>query len=313
MSTAWIRATDLTSRRVRQSVLEWHRNNPNFFAAAALTAAAYYLGAKVGLALTFPPLPVSVLWPPNAILLAAMLMVPTRWWWVILATVFPIHLIAELQGGVPLTMVLCWFISNCVEALIGAGAVRAMTKRPQPFETLGGVAIFVAFAALLAPFLSSFLDAAFVRLNGWGESSYWDVWKARFLANALATLTLVPLGLTWLRRSSAVRTVSPDAIGEAAALLCGLLVVGFVVFEYQDTNAALMPAILYLPLPFMLWAAFRFGPRGASAVCTLVGFLAVIGAAHGRGPFAGGSSSETALAVQLFLIFVAVFVLCLAA
>ena len=314
MSTAWIRSVDATSRRVLESVFAWHGNNRNLLGAALLTAAAYYLGAKVGLALTFPPLPVSVLWPPNAILLAALLMVPTRWWWAILAAVFPVHLVAELQGGVPLMMVLSWFVSNCTEALIGAGIVRAMTKHPHPFETLTGVTVFVLSAALLAPFLSSFLDAAFVRLNGWGQSSYWEVWRARFLANALATLTLVPLVLTWCRRpSGSVRPVSPDAIGEAAALACGLLVAGLLVFEYHDASTVLMPAILYLPLPFMLWAAFRFGPRGASAVCTVVGFLAIVGAAHGRGPFAAGSSADNALAVQLFLIFVCVFLLCLAA
>ena len=42
-------------------------------------------------------------------------------------------------------------------------------------------------------------------------------------------------------------------------------------------------------------------------------FLAIIGAAQGRGPFTGGSSVENALAVQLFLVFVAVLLLFLAA
>jgi hypothetical protein len=35
---------------------------------------AYFLGAKIGFALTFRPHPVSVLWPPNSILLAALLL-----------------------------------------------------------------------------------------------------------------------------------------------------------------------------------------------------------------------------------------------
>jgi PAS domain S-box-containing protein len=74
-----------------------------------------------------------------------------------------------------------------------------------------------------------------------------------------------------------------------------------------------MPAILYLPLPFMLWAAFRFGPRGASTASTVVCLLAIVGAAHGRGPFATGSGAEGAFALQLFLFFVVVFLLCLAA
>src|SRR5204862_1305291 len=41
-----------------------------------LVFGGYYLGAKVGFALTFQPHPVSVMWPPNSILLAALLLSP---------------------------------------------------------------------------------------------------------------------------------------------------------------------------------------------------------------------------------------------
>src|SRR5438874_11337854 len=51
----------------------------------------YYLGAKVGFALTFRPHPVSVLWLPNEILLAVILLPPVRVWWVILISVFTVH------------------------------------------------------------------------------------------------------------------------------------------------------------------------------------------------------------------------------
>ncbi len=48
---------------------------------ALSVAFAYYLGAKIGFALTLQPHPVSVLWPPNSILLAALLLTPVRIWW----------------------------------------------------------------------------------------------------------------------------------------------------------------------------------------------------------------------------------------
>jgi len=44
------------------------------WASALVLGIAYYVGAKVGFALTFDPHPVSTLWPPNAILLAALLL-----------------------------------------------------------------------------------------------------------------------------------------------------------------------------------------------------------------------------------------------
>src|SRR6476469_4570224 len=92
--------------------------------------AGYYLGCKIGFALTFQPHPISVLWPPNSILLAALLLTPVRIWWVMLLAAFPAHLAAHLQSNVPPTMIICWFISNSCEALIGAGFVRYLLGRP---------------------------------------------------------------------------------------------------------------------------------------------------------------------------------------
>jgi PAS domain S-box-containing protein len=282
--------------------------------AAALTAAAYYLGAKLGLALTFHPHPISVLWPPNALLLAALLITPVRWWWGLLAAAFPAHLLAEVQEGVPTAMVLCWFVSNASEALIGAATVRWVVKRVPTFDTLGDVAVFIVGAACLAPFLSSFLDAGFVVLNAWGESGYWDVWRTRFIANSLATLTLVPVIATWSQIGPAsLRSLGAGRLVEAAVLALGLVASGIFVFEFRHVGTYALPPLLYLVLPFLLWAAFRFGTAGASAALLAVALMAIWGAAHGRGPFTSGLPLVNALAVQLFLVFVTVLVLSLAA
>src|SRR5260370_25189658 len=177
--------------RSRSQFFDWR-----FVAIALFVFAGYFLGAKIGFALTFRPHPVSVLWPPNSILLAALLLTPTRIWWVILLAAFPAHLAAQLQSNVPPTMILCWFISNTCEALIGAGCVRYLIDRPVRFDRLRNVGIFCFFAAFLGTFLSSFLDAAFVVINHWGQDSYWQVWRIRFTSNVLAALTLFPFILT---------------------------------------------------------------------------------------------------------------------
>src|SRR6266478_4004960 len=78
--------------------------------AALLALVGYYVGSQIGFALTFRPHPVSVLWPPNSILLAVLLLTPVRVWWLILLAAFSAHLAAQLQSNVPPTMILCWFI-----------------------------------------------------------------------------------------------------------------------------------------------------------------------------------------------------------
>src|SRR6266478_1496868 len=144
-----------------------------------LVGVAYYIGAKLGFALTFKPHPVSVMWLPNSILLAGLLLTPMRTWWLLLLTAFPAHLAVELGSGVPWTMVLCWFISNCFEAAFGATAIRVFCKEPVRFDNFRNISVFFLCGALIAPLLSSFLDSGFVMLNRWGAQGYWEVWRAR--------------------------------------------------------------------------------------------------------------------------------------
>jgi len=294
---------------------EADRSRDQFFdwrvvAIALFVFASYFLGAKIGFALTFRPHPVSVLWPPNSILLAALLLTPIRIWWVVLLAAFPAHLAVQLESGVPPTMILCWFISNSCEALIGAGCIRYLIDRPVRLDRLRNVGIFCFFAAFLGPFLSSFLDSAFVVFNHWGQGSYWEIWRIRFTSNVLAALSLAPLIVTW----------GADGIGwlakigrwrflEASLVFLGLLSVNVLVC-YKLTPAD--STLLYLPLPLLLWIAVRFGSRGASAAICTVGFLAIWSAGHGYGPFSTRSAEENALSIQMFLIVMSVPLLFLA-
>jgi PAS domain S-box-containing protein len=268
------------------------------------------VGAKVGFALTLPPQAVSTLWPPNAILLGALLITPMRSWWVVLLAAFPAHLAAELGSGVPPLMVLCWFASNCSEALIGAACVRLVRAEPLRLDSFRRVALF-GLAAFLAVFLSSFLDIAFVMLNRWGNGRFWDMWRIRFFSNMLAALTLVPVivavgtgALTRLRTASARRYV------EGGFLAAGLVSVCVFVFA---AGPRATPALLYAPLPLLLWAAVRFGAPGTSVGVLLVALFAIWGAIHGHGPFVSSSAAENALAMQLFVIVISVPLMTLAA
>lgn len=277
-----------------------------------LVFAGYYLGAKLGFALTFHPHPVSVLWPPNAILLAALLLTPVRSWWLVLLAAFPAHWLVQLQSDVPPGMVFCWFVSNSCEALIGAACMRSFIRGPVRLNRLRNVAIFCLCCVFLAPFLSSFLDSAFVVLNQWGEGSYWEIWRIRFSSGVLAALTVTPLIVTWgTARVGHWRGISRWRFLEGACLLLGLCLASFGLFSKMAAEAD--AALLYAPLPFLLWAAVRFGTRGAATAISAVALLAILGAANGHGPFAEQSTEQNALFVQLFLIFRSLPLLFLAA
>ena len=273
--------------------------------------AGYYLGCKIGFALTFKPHPVSVLWPPNSVLVAAFLLTPPRRWWLVVLAAFPAHLAAESQSHVPPLMILCWFISNSFEALIGAGLMRYLVGDSIRFTTLRNVGLFCLCVVFIGPFFSSFLDAAFVVWNHWGHDSYWELIRVRLFSNALAALIIVPLIVTWATTGvSGFQTAQRSRYLEASVLFVGLLVLSYAVLYEFGTEIDL--AFLFLPLPFLIWAAVRFGTLGASTAVSVVGFLAIWSASHGHGPFSGDTPEQNAFSIQIFLIVLAIPLLFLA-
>ena len=285
---------------------------PHMIRIGLLVFVGYYLGARIGFALTFQPHPISVFWPPNSVLLAALLLTPPRIWWFLLLAAFPAHLIAELQSQVPPAMVVCWFISNCSEALIGAGLTRYLLRGPVHFDNLRSVTVFCLCCAFLGPFLSSFIDAGFVAMNGWGQASYLENWRSRFFSNALTALTLVPAIITWCHFKPAQwRGISNRSALEGSVLFLGLVIASTVVLYNARTNPD--PVLFYVPLPFLLWAVFRFGNRATSAAILVVTFVAIWSSAHGHGPFTNESAEVNARSIQMFLIVMAVPMMMLSA
>jgi signal transduction histidine kinase/integral membrane sensor domain MASE1 len=275
--------------------------------AAVFTAMAYLAGAKLGLAFKFEPSPVSALWPPNAILLAALLLSPYAAWPAQIAGVFAVHMIAQLSAGVPAPMALGWFVSNTLEAVLGAWWTRRLIPGRVRLDSLRSFWIFLFAATFLATFLTSFLDAGFVIWNNYGNEAFWDVWRSRFLSNLLATQTIVPLVLAVdlheiqrARRAPLMRKIELLTLIVAVVLTC------VIAFTYSPKVWQLGPAVLYAPLPLLVWAAARFGVFGVSSALLIVTYFVIDGAVVGEGPFSLLDPARNALSVQFFLFFIAV-------
>jgi signal transduction histidine kinase len=68
-------------------------------------------------------------------------------------------------------------------------------------------------------------------------------------------------------------------------------------------------ALTYVVFPALIWAALRFGQRGATVAVAVT----VLGALHGSGPFRYGSITQTLLSTQLYIAVAALSSLALAA
>ena len=297
------------------------RLGPHLTGAARLAAlmlaigVAYYIGSRVGLALRIPPATTSVMWPPNTIITLALLLTPTRQWgWCLLAALGA-HLVVQSGTGWPAPLILGLAATNSLEAVIAAGGFKWLAGGEPRLDSLRRVTIFIVVAAVAAPLLSSFPDAALV--HWFRGEPFALVLRRRFTSNCLTALTLLPAllalcvhGPRWLREAHRPRLI------EAAALAAGFAIALRVVLA-TDTltgEGALSPhPPRVIILPFLLWASVRFGTAGASL--TLLGAsLAAVYDAIARAPVATPEAADgTILALQLFLIALAVPLLCMAA
>src|SRR5262245_35119951 len=83
----------------------------------ALLCAAYYLGTAAGYALILPESHISVVWPPNTVLLVAFLLSPPRRWPWILAIALPVHLAAHTHFGGSASTAALYYVFNCMIVL----------------------------------------------------------------------------------------------------------------------------------------------------------------------------------------------------
>jgi PAS domain S-box-containing protein len=150
---------------------------------------------------------------------------------------------------------------------------------------------YAIFAVILAPVAVA--SAAARALDG-------DSWLVGFFTEALALLTLPPAILGWVD-IAVTRVRKPKAHYIEATLLCaGLAILAY--FTFVAAGRSSRPAMFYSLVPFLLWAALRFGITGTSSSIVLVAYLAILGAIHRRGPFTGGMPVRDVLSLQLFLL-----------
>ena len=264
-----------------------------------LTAAAYYAGMEVGFQTKFPGGGPSILWPPNAILLSVLLVTSPRTWPVYLLAAFPVHVVTELRAGFPVGLVLGLFATNAGQAVLGALVVRRFVGPRIDFDNLRHVVVFIAGAGALAPFLSSFVDVGLWVAAAWPHGiRYWPTWWVRFASNALTILVVTPIVVlcinrsrTWLHR--------PARIVEATLLVLGLAALGLLIGVAEPGHVS---ALMYTPLPLLLWAAVRFGPAGVSGSLLAITFCMTLGASRLLASLAERPDAAQSFSLQFFMV-----------
>ena len=270
------------------------------------SAVCYYVATQIAWALTFPDSKVSLFFPPHAVLLCILLLVPTRLWWAYVLAAASAHFLATQQAQWPPMYALTCEVFDAVKYVSAALAIRLLIKSPVKAITLGDAILFVLIAVVVVPFGAAFWGASFTLSYGFG-TRYWIEWRNLGISNAVTAVILVPVFLLgadhlFARRANAL---SPRRAMEAALVGAGIVALGIFVFDRTPAGPNTSPALLYTPIPLLIWAAIRFGLGGISVSMLIMTFQAIWGTMRGHGPFLAQTPTENALALQLFLLVTA--------
>jgi PAS domain S-box-containing protein len=273
---------------------------------AALVSAAYFIGAEAAFLIgTFSDRIFAPFWPPNVILFCALLLAPRRHWWVYIAAAFPAHVLAEAHVGMHAPQNLVAFATNGLVAVLSASILRTGLSEAPWLGSLRKAALYILIAAVVSPAISS-LGGAFVPiLSGGAADRYLEYWMQWYFSNALGFLTLGPFFLIWFSKEAlSPRTIPLQRLVEGIVLAAGLVVVCASAFRISAAAVTIgyLPAVLYSPLPLILWAAVRFGQRGASGAVLVVTIVSLWLTLNSSSFFIAGSPETNVLALQIFLI-----------
>ena len=275
-------------------------------------AACYYLATRMAWVLCFPDSKVSLFFPPHAILVSILLLVPTRHWWAYTLAAACSHFVATQQAHWPPLYALHCQAFDAAKSLLAAAGIRIFIKSRFHLISLREAIFFVLIAVIVVPVGMAFWGAAFTVSNHFG-THYWVEWRNLSISNGVTAIVLVPVILIGVHQLSTKELrAAPRRILEACFLAAGILAVGFVAFNRLPAGPETSPALLYAPVPLLIWAALRFGLGGISASMLIITILAIWGTMRGRGPFLAQTPAENALALQLFLLMVATPLLLLA-
>jgi len=295
----------------------WSRPFRGRWAAQVIVVAVFYCGTAIlSLRLAFEKTNASPVWPPSGIALVAVLLLGYRVWPGIMLGAFfanVVTFLANQAAGVLATVTVSSVIGigNTLEAVVGKYLLDRLVGARSPFARAPDVLKFTA-VPLLACLVSAGIGPTAVALAGIVPSAgYGTIWFTWWLGDAAGVLLVAPLLITWSTQPQ-LRWAPHKGI-EAAVLFLSLFIGVHVGFGgLLLTHDAHYP-LPFVPLPWLVWSAFRFGPREAATAAAITSGIAVWDTVSGLGPFVQDTINESLLLVQAFVGIVTLTILTMAA
>ena len=270
--------------------------SPSYIGQVAAIAVLYVLAARAGLGLDAVSGFAALVWPPTGIALAAVLLGGRRLW----PGIFIGALVANILTGAPTLAAAGIATGNTLEAVVGAYALKRVTGFRPALDGLRAVFALIALAAMLSTMISATIGVASLRFAGLvSADKLGETWRTWWVGDAIGALLVAPAILVWA--SGPRSRLSPRRLVEAAVLALGVIVASFIIFVAPITPDGGPVGKAYVFFPLLMWAAIRFGQRGAVTATVVVSAIAVAGTVLWQDPSTRPTLHESLLAVQTFM------------
>jgi signal transduction histidine kinase len=261
-------------------------------AGVLLLAAAYYGAAKLGQTLRYTA-SVAAIWPPAGLGIAALYLWGLRWWPGVLLGEIVVN--GELlldDSAIPLGSLLGQQAGNMAEIVVGALLLRRFVgpnAAMDRVEQVGGMLLALGAATAISATLGTVSMVAGGVVDDSGAAEFWRTW---WLGDTSGGLVVVPLMLAWAHDSGgAWRRIRS---WEGAAMIASVTAITLVAFSTEES-------IRYTVFPALIWAAFRFGPPGATLAIAITAFVGIGESANDVGAFAKQPIDHRTLSTQLYI------------
>lgn len=228
-------------------------------------------------------------WPAAGFSLALLLLLPTRKWGWVLGAVAAAELGGDLVHGYPLDAALMWTAGNVVEPLLGALLIKRFSSADGTLVPLQKLMGFLLFGVILAPLVGATIGSlGTVLFIGMPAS---EVWPKYFAGDALGVLVMAPMILAWKGPGNARSWTERLLLGGSLALAS--------IAVFSRWGGVWEETLPYVMRPLLIWAALRFGIRGAAIAGFTVANVANWATAISYGPFA----TDADVAINLLQVF----------
>ena len=271
------------------------RSTVRFVIALILLAAIYTTAARAGLVLDAIAGFATLVWAPTGISIAALLLFGFRLWPAIFVGAF----VANSLTGASVLAALGIACGNTLEAVVATAILSRTPGFRLGLDRLEDVARFIVLGAVLSTAISATVGVSTLFLAGTITTSQIAItWRAWWLGDLVGALVVAPMLLVWLSQRSL--SSQRQQITEGVVLLLALISVCVYIFG-GDTLGRHSPEQTYLVFPALIFAALRFGQRGAVTAVFVTTIAAVWGTVSGHGPFARPALNEGLFALQTFM------------